>query len=162
MLDLRTMGIRWETKVSNGVCNVSFDRKDIQMNKLYVSCLEGIVHVFDLRTFNSRSGFAGNTKRISDSTVWGLHPLPQDRELMAATTGDGSFILFNHEYPTERRVKDSDGQDVGVAGDLHEIAKQEKLSSQPIISFDWHKEKRGLCVCTSLDQTVRILYCLGL
>lgn len=162
MLDLRKMEIRWETRVPTGVCHASFDRKDIQMNKLFVSCLEGVAHVFDLRTYNPHSGFTGNAKRISSSTVWGSHPLPQDREIIAATTGDGSMLLYNYQYPAERQTKDANGLEVGIAGDLHEIGKLEKVSSQPIVSFDWHKDKKGLSVCTSFDQTIRIMYCLGL
>lgn len=40
----------YETNVKNGVCGVSFDRKDIPMNKFVVSCLEAQFHVFDART----------------------------------------------------------------------------------------------------------------
>lgn len=42
--------VRWETNVKNGVCAVSFDRKDIEMNKIMVGCLEARFHVFDART----------------------------------------------------------------------------------------------------------------
>lgn len=42
--------IRWETNVRNGVCGLSFDRKDIEMNKFAVTCLEAQFHVFDART----------------------------------------------------------------------------------------------------------------
>jgi hypothetical protein len=42
--------IRWETNVKNGVCAVSFDRKDIEMNKFAVGCLEAQFHMFDART----------------------------------------------------------------------------------------------------------------
>lgn len=34
----------------NGVCGLSFDRKDIEMNKFAVTCLEAQFHVFDART----------------------------------------------------------------------------------------------------------------
>eukprot|EP01052_Picozoa_sp_SAG31_P034188 SAG31_NODE_3958_length_3718_cov_1.698259_3_plen_56_part_00 len=36
--------------MGNGVCGVEFDRKDIPMNKLVVTTLEHLVHVFDMRT----------------------------------------------------------------------------------------------------------------
>eukprot|EP00955_Chlamydomonas_euryale_P036402 350426-Chlamydomonas_euryale.AAC.5 len=42
--------VRWEANVKNGVCAASFDRKDIEMNKFSVGCLEAQFHVFDART----------------------------------------------------------------------------------------------------------------
>ena len=36
MFDLRMNKVRWETNVKNGVCALSFDRKDIEMNKFAV------------------------------------------------------------------------------------------------------------------------------
>ena len=42
--------VRWEANVKNGVCGVSFDRANIQMNKFVATCLESLVHVFDART----------------------------------------------------------------------------------------------------------------
>ena len=40
----------WDTNLKNGVCGVEFDRKDIIMNKLVATTLEGNFHVFDVRT----------------------------------------------------------------------------------------------------------------
>ena len=36
LFDLRTNSMRYETNVSNGVTNIEFDRKDIEMNKMAV------------------------------------------------------------------------------------------------------------------------------
>lgn len=36
--------------MKNGVCGVGFDRRDIEMNKFVVCCLEAQFHVFDART----------------------------------------------------------------------------------------------------------------
>ena len=33
--------MRWQTNISNGICNLSFDRPDIEMNKLVLTTLEG-------------------------------------------------------------------------------------------------------------------------
>jgi hypothetical protein len=46
----QTLQIRWEANVKNGVCGVGFDRRDIEMNKFVVTCLEAQFHVFDART----------------------------------------------------------------------------------------------------------------
>jgi WD40 repeat protein len=161
MLDLRTMKIAWETNVGAGVCHVSFDRKDIQMNKLCVSSLGGKVHVFDLRTFNVQSGFANTVEQVCKSTVWGCYPLPQDRELSMVTTGDGSLYMYRYEYPAVRSEVDDTGLARGVAGKLKCVTTSENTSTQPIVSFDWSCEKRGLFSLTSFDQAVRVGLVLG-
>jgi len=51
-LSAALLQLRWETNVKNGVCGVSFDRRDIPMNKFMVTCLESAFHVFDARTQN--------------------------------------------------------------------------------------------------------------
>ena len=48
--DLRTNRPRWAANLGNGVCGLQFDRRDIAMNKLVATCLEGQCHVFDMRT----------------------------------------------------------------------------------------------------------------
>ncbi len=52
------------------VCGVEYDRKDINMNKLVVSCLEGKYHVFDLRTQHPTKGFAQLTEKVSSPAVY--------------------------------------------------------------------------------------------
>jgi len=42
LFDLRTNSMRYETNVSNGVTNIEFDRKDIEMNKMGVCTLARI------------------------------------------------------------------------------------------------------------------------
>ena len=36
------------------------------------------------------------------------------------------------------------------------------VATQPIASWDWSPDKEGLAVCTSFDQTLRILICTKL
>ena len=50
IFDLNKNELLWDTTLSNGVCGVEFDRKDIIMNKLVATTLEGKFHVFDMRT----------------------------------------------------------------------------------------------------------------
>ncbi|KAF3841821.1 hypothetical protein F7725_023772 [Dissostichus mawsoni] len=97
LFDLRNMSLRWETNIKNGVCCVEFDRKDINMNKLVATSLEGKFHVFDMRTQHPTKGFSS----VSE--------------------------------------------------------KNATLSTQPIASLDWSPDKKGLCVCSGFDQTVRVL-----
>ena len=66
-------------------------------------------------------------------------------------------MLFHFsEYPSQRRTTDSEGQPQGVAGTLQPL-QNITLSTQPISGFDWSPDKLGLSVCTSFDQTIRVL-----
>ena len=127
LFDLKTMKVRWETNIQRGVCHVSFDRKDIPMNKLSVAGLNGGLSMYDMRTYNEQSGFAGLVTDVSKSTLWGCHFLPQDREIMAVTSGSGEVSLFRYSYPFQRTIKGSDGCQVGVPGTLECIGKSTSL-----------------------------------
>lgn len=45
---------------------MEFDRKDVNMNKLVATSLEGKFHVFDMRTQHPTKGFASVSEK-----VWG-------------------------------------------------------------------------------------------
>ena len=60
------------------------------------------------------------------------------------------------EYPGQRRGEDSEGGAVGVAGTVS-LLQNVTLSTQPIASLDWSTDKQGLCVCSSFDQSLRVL-----
>lgn len=169
MFDLRQMKVRWETNVRNGVCGIEFDRRDIPMNKLVVTTLEGGLHVYDLRTQHPKKGFAcvseadagrslGTRGVISGAkaTVWTAQHLPQNRELFVTCGGSGAVRLWQYKYPENRVKKTDDGCNKGVAGSL-EMLQATPISSQPINSFDWSPDRIGLAVCGSFDQTIRIL-----
>ena len=164
LFDLRKMATRWETNVHNGVCQVSFDRKDIKMNKLSVSCLESQLHVFDMRTFNKElGGYACGTNHIGKSTIWGSNYLPQNREIMAINDGAGNLSLYKYTYPAKRAIKNQEtGLDFGVPGTIELLCQPYNFSVQPIVSFDWHNERRGLGVLVSLDQQIKITICTKL
>lgn len=51
------------------VCCVEFDRKDINMNKLVATSLEGKFHVFDLRTQHPTKGFASVSEKVINREV---------------------------------------------------------------------------------------------
>ncbi|XP_030604101.1 dynein axonemal assembly factor 10 [Archocentrus centrarchus] len=156
LFDLRNMSLRWETNIKNGVCCVEFDRKDISMNKLVATSLEGKFHVFDMRTQHPTKGFASVSEKAHKSTVWQVRHLPQNRDIFMTTGGAGNLHLWKYEYPAQRSKKDSDGVDVGVAGSVN-LLQNATLSSQPIASLDWSPDKQGLCVCSGFDQSVRVL-----
>lgn len=169
MLDLRQMKIRWETNIRNGICRVEFDRRDIPMNKLVVTTLEGGLHVYDLRTQHPTKGFACvseadagrslGTKGVisgAKATVWTAQHLPQNRELFVTCGGTGAIRLWHYKYPVKRFKPAADGCNKGVAGSL-DMLQATSISSQPINTFDWSSDRIGLAVCGSFDQAIRIL-----
>ncbi|PKU31478.1 wd repeat-containing protein hypothetical protein [Limosa lapponica baueri] len=156
LFDLKTMSLRWETNIKNGVCSVEFDRKDVNMNKLVATSLEGKFHVFDMRTQHPTKGFASVSEKAQKSTIWQVRHLPQNRDIFMTSGGAGSLHLWKYEYPAQRSKKDSEGAEMGVAGSLS-LLQNVTLSTQPISSLDWSPDKKGLCVCGAFDQTVRVL-----
>ncbi|RXM37171.1 WD repeat-containing protein 92 [Acipenser ruthenus] len=146
LFDLRNMS----------VCCVEFDRKDINMNKLVATSLEGKFHVFDMRTQHPTKGFASVSEKAHKSTVWQARHLPQNRDIFMTAGGAGSLHLWKYEYPAQRSKKDADEIEMGVAGSAS-LLQNVTLSTQPIASLDWSPDKQGLCVCSAFDQTVRVL-----
>ncbi|XP_076809462.1 dynein axonemal assembly factor 10-like [Clavelina lepadiformis] len=155
MFDLRNMSVKWETNIKNGVCSVEFDRKDISMNKLVASSLEGKFRVFDVRTHNSKTGFASLEEKAHKSTVWLVKHLPQNRDIFMTTGGSGSLSLWKYDYPV-KRVKVEDGVKTGVAGSLQYL-QNATLSTQPVCGMDWSPDKLGLAVCVAFDQALRVI-----
>ncbi|XP_031459227.1 WD repeat-containing protein 92 [Phasianus colchicus] len=94
LFDLKTMSLRWETNIKNGVCSVEFDRKDVNMNKLVATSLEGKFHVFDMRTQHPTKGFASVSEKAHKSTIWQVRHLPQNRDVFMTSGGAGSLHLW--------------------------------------------------------------------
>ena len=157
LFDLRSNSLRWDTNLMNGVCHLEFDRKDIKMNKLMATTLEGTIQLFDMRTYHVEQGYACLKNRNSNSaaTMWGVKHLPQNRDIFCTMGGDGGLSLYQYKYPQQRTIKDADGRDKGVVGHL-ELLNDRVLSTQPVCAFDWHPEKIGLSVLACLDQTCKI------
>lgn len=161
VLDLVAGKMRWETNVSNGVCGVEFDRKDIEMNKLVVTTLESRYRLYDMRTEHPVHGFSFLSQEAHQSTVWSARHLPQNRDIFMTTGGNGSLELWRYSYPQNRSIKDKDGHNKGVLGTV-ELLQKKTFSTQPVASFDWNADKEGLAVMGVLDQTVRVLACTKL
>lgn len=169
LFDLRQMKLRWEVNVKNGVCGLEFDRRDIKMNKLVATTLEGGLHVYDVRTQHPEKGFSsvietdagrslGKNGVISGlkATIWCARHLPQNRDLFMTCGGTGSIRLWQYEYPAKRCREAADGHIQGVAGILH-MLHAATVSTQPVNCFDWNPDRIGLAVCGAFDQTVRVL-----
>ena len=65
-------------------------------------------------------------------------------------------IVYCSNYPQNRVVKDTSGEEMGVAGTL-QLLQNVGLSTQPLSSFDWSPDKIGLAVSTSFDQVLRVV-----
>ncbi|KAA0183513.1 Protein phosphatase 3 regulatory subunit B beta [Fasciolopsis buskii] len=165
LFDLRAMKVRWETNVKNGVCSLQFDRKDIEMNKLVATTLEGKIHLWDMRTQHPKKGFACLTEKNQGATIWQVRHLPQQRDVFMTAGGNGSLCLWQYHYPSKRRrtVREAGPEghgDIetaqGVVGTLSQL-QNVVLSTQPVNSLDWCADKLGLAVCVSFDQTLRLL-----
>lgn len=59
-------------------------------------------------------------------------------------------------YPAERKRQDLETkQDIGVMGTI-ELISSADISTQPVLSFDWHSDREGLCAMGCLDQSVKV------
>jgi WD40 repeat protein len=155
IFDLRTQKMLHEFNVSNGVCDIEFDRPDIEMNKMLLSSLEGRVRAYDMRTLHPALGYAYVEDRVSTGTIWCSRALPQNREIFISG-GAGELTLSRYQYPEERSIKDENGAAKGVAGTVEELNKV-KLGDQPINAVDWSKSREGLLACSAFDQTLRVM-----
>lgn len=158
LYDMRMSKMLHEFNVSNGVCDLEFDRPDIEANKLIVSSLEGRVRVYDLRTLHSELGYAYVEERVSSGTIWTSKALPQNREIFMSG-GAGELTLCKYNYPPERSLKDPNskgGESKGVAGTIQELNKV-KIGDQPVNALDWNRSREGLLACAAFDQTLRIM-----
>lgn len=156
MFDLRKNELIWEDNLKNGVCGLEFDRRDIEMNKLSITTLEGRLHVYDLRTLHPTQGFSGISERLSNSTMWGVKHSPHNRDLMVTMGGDGLLRLHKYNYPPQRKLQDEEGRFKGVCGNI-ELLNDKKVAQQPIVGFDWNNDKIGLGISTALDQTLKVI-----
>ncbi|XP_012254834.1 dynein axonemal assembly factor 10 [Athalia rosae] len=156
IFDLKTMGVRWESNLKNGVCGIEFDRKDIAMNKLVATTLESKFYLFDMKTQHPKKGFSYLIEKAHKSTVWLVRHLPQNREIFMTAGGGGSLCLWKYQYPEKRVTTDADGIEQGVVGSVL-LLQNSTLSSQPVSSLDWSTDKQGLAVCTAFDQCLRVI-----
>lgn len=163
LFDLKNMQLRWETNLTNGVCGLEFDRKDIQMNKLGVSTLEGGLYLFYMRNYIADKGYprhqvknavqpigSGGVCSGSKATVWSVRHMPQNRDVFVTSSGQGGVQLWKYTHNGNK------GQEHVFPGEV-ELINNTVVSTQPINSFDWSKNFQGLGVCSSLDQTVRVI-----
>ena len=156
LFDMKTNKMLQEFNVGNGVCGLTFDRKDIPLNKLIVALLEGRSRQYDLRTHHAKLGYAFVEEvGVSTGTLWCAKSLPQNRDVVLYG-GAGEIILAVYRYPPDRSLKDADGLARGVPGTVEELNRA-KVGDQPIHALDAHPDRVGLLAAASFDQTIRVM-----
>lgn len=157
IFDLRTNTVNYETNLKNGICSIQFDNKYKNKNLLLVSHLEGRFSLLDLLTQHPEKGYATLTEKVNpkaSSTVWCGSFLPQNPRLFMVGTGAGTLQLYKYKFPEERSIGSETKE--GVIGKVLQLSKQ-TVSTQPICSFDWNRDKEGLAVTGAFDQALRVI-----
>lgn len=157
VFDLRNMSIYWETHVSTGVCSVSFDSSVELMSKLSATCLQGCVHLWDLKGLDKSESFSKFTEKIDNNnhTIWGGRFLYQNRNVFVTIDGSGAVKSWKYEDPKLSSETNNDNSK-NVPSYLEKL-QECQISDQPISAFDWSPDMPGLAVSTSFDQKVRLL-----
>ena len=106
------------------------------MNKLLLTSLDSKFYVYDLRTFNSKSGYAHMAESVRvflpmtstitrcqahKSTIWCGRHLPQNRDVFMTSGGNGSLSLWKYHYPAQRAAKGEGDENVGVVRQMPSI-----------------------------------------
>ncbi|SBS96103.1 WD repeat-containing protein 92, putative (WDR92) [Plasmodium ovale curtisi] len=165
LFTLLSLPIPYKVNVNNGVCSISYDRKDTQKNKLICSTLEGNIYIFNLDVYSEETGYAYS----KDQIISGAYISQKNRDIFAALGGDGNVKMSDSSEKmgeaskeAKRKPKNDFANTImcernlrGIVGELNKL-NHLNVSTQPIISFDWHRDKLGLCVFASLDQTLRV------
>ncbi|EKU23365.1 wd domain-containing, partial [Nannochloropsis gaditana CCMP526] len=99
-------------------------------------------------------------KTHHNATVWSARHLPQNRDVFVTCGGEGGLALWQYHYatpsssssPSTTTPSSTSGPDPGALS----LLNARLLSPQPLVAFDWHREKTGLCAIASLDQCLRV------
>ena len=120
-----------------------------------------VLHVPQSHQSHPVHGYSFLSQAAHESTVWSPRHLPQNRDVFMTTGGNGTLELWKYSYPQQRKIKEKDGHDKGVLGEV-QLLQKKTFSTQPVASFDWNADKEGLAVMGLLDRTVRVLICTKL
>ncbi|KAI7906335.1 WD40-repeat-containing domain protein [Cokeromyces recurvatus] len=129
LFDVNGSKYLWETHVKDGVCCIEFNKE-----QLLVSTISG-AYIIEIET-GKITEIPSITKE--NTTLWSIRHVPQQPTYFTVAGGDGNLSTFNLQEPFTKPI------DVL------------NLSKHPIISLDWHKDKKGLFTCSSFDQSIKI------
>ena len=127
------------------------------MSKLSATCLQGCVHLWDLKGLDKCESFSKFTEKIDNNnhTIWGGRFLHQNRNVFVTIDGSGAVKSWKYEDPKLSSETNNDNSK-NVPSYLEKL-QECQISDQPISAFDWSPDMPGLAVSTSFDQKVRLL-----
>ncbi|KAJ8979734.1 hypothetical protein NQ317_004721 [Molorchus minor] len=162
IFDLNTMKVRWSKCVKNG-WGFSLTEKNIPMNKLVATTLESKIHCFDVKTYHPKKGISMCNRKSTqfdnlDGKTLAAKPrdIYDDRRFRNSVPLEIVRILYTISIIQSDGWKKTDEIPYGVAGELT-MLQNTVVSEQPVTSFDWCADKMGLSVCSSYDQSIRVL-----
>ena len=127
------------------------------MRSLSATCLQGFVHVWDIRSSGDMADSLRCSEKITkqNHTIWGVRYLRQNSDILATIEGSGSVKIWKYYCSTETSKHEKQTKTAIPA--CIEKLQESQVAEQPISSFDWSPDMLGLAVSTSFDQKVRIL-----
>lgn len=107
IFDLRKMKVFWETSVRSGICCTEFDQKNLAVNRLAVTTVEGNLQVINFQESQSQGthptlvefdvGRVSQNNGITNTlrpTAWCVRHLPQNSNLLATCGGAGTVKIW--------------------------------------------------------------------
>lgn len=114
VFDLRTLQIRWESNVRNGVCGLETNNKYKPLEKLIASTTFGGLNVFNFdgnsndsttvscvskmdadELMSIQRNYTDNNYKNVTPTIWCVRHLPQNQNIFATCGGSGNLRLWN-------------------------------------------------------------------
>ena len=162
IFDLRMDKIFFGENLKNGICSIEFDKKNIPLNRMIVTTLGSKFYLYDLNNLNNLNYTNNNYNSIENkdaknpvykklyvenkTQLWGAKFLPQEKNMFVSLGGNGSLNLYKFE---KSDFIDNNKEKLKIINSC-------RLSSLPIIGFDWHFIKTDLACLVSLDNSIRI------
>ena len=154
--DLRIDKLLYGENVKSGICSVEFDKKNIPINKMAVTTLDSKIYLFDLKNLIKNNNLRCNklSDEINSTTIWGTKFLPQKRDVFVCLGGNGNLNLYKYNN-NDFNLVEEEFDNNKKKGKLT-LLNSNNISTHPIIGFDWHNTKSGLCCLIAFDRTVKI------
>eukprot|EP01102_Stenamoeba_stenopodia_P016938 TRINITY_DN5991_c0_g1_i3.p1 TRINITY_DN5991_c0_g1~~TRINITY_DN5991_c0_g1_i3.p1 ORF type:complete len:251 (-),score=35.49 TRINITY_DN5991_c0_g1_i3:20-772(-) len=148
LFDLRASKQRARANIGNGICSIACDDKYTQSGPLLVTMLNSTIRLYNDSTLSPITPFVD--EKTQQSTVWCGRFVPQNKNLLLTTGGNGVVNLYQKE--TTKAASASQPATLKL-----KTLSTFKVTNQPVLSIDCHPDKEGLCLVNSLDQTINVL-----
>ncbi|KAG4069814.1 hypothetical protein HA402_006829 [Bradysia odoriphaga] len=146
VIDLRILKERYSHNVGSGVCKVGCERKYEETRRHVAGTVDGSIHLYDVNK-NQHN----HVRVAQSSSIWSVNYLPQQDNVFASV---GDSIDIWRECDSSSSLPDSKNP-IQLLAKIH-------LSPAGVNCFDWNPDFKGLGVCGSFDQKIRVLVTSGL